>query len=380
MAKNILVISTDLTGHGHKSIAEALSEQFEDYNSSVNINVIDGFILSGIVGKAMGNIYSPLVKYTPALWKLYYTLVYMFPGLTNSFTCLNFKKEFMNTIYRVKPDLIITLHSAFVGSVIDLLEVAKMDIPVITVIADITSITRLWTDKRSVFTICPTIEAEEKVKKFGVPRDSIKCFGFPVRKRFYNHNIELSHINKDSYMSRKLKFLIINGSEKTRNIEKILHSILLSFHCEVAVICGRDERLYKRLTKEFCKQNYADLNILGYVANIQEYMFNNDFLITRGSPNIIMEAVNCCIPIVMCGSLPGQEEENPDFVINNGLGILCSDINAIASNVEKLLENDFKGVIDIRKNQYNFRNLNASKDMVEFIVSQMEGQPLNALG
>lgn len=46
MIKNILIISSDYTGHGHKSITEALCEEFAQYED-INVKVIDGFSLGG---------------------------------------------------------------------------------------------------------------------------------------------------------------------------------------------------------------------------------------------------------------------------------------------------------------------------------------------
>jgi processive 1,2-diacylglycerol beta-glucosyltransferase len=44
MKKNILIISSEFTGHGHKSITDSLKEQFARY-SDVNVYVVDGFSL-----------------------------------------------------------------------------------------------------------------------------------------------------------------------------------------------------------------------------------------------------------------------------------------------------------------------------------------------
>ena len=44
--KNVVIISSDYTCHGHKSISESLLEQFNQYDD-VNVNIIDGFDLGG---------------------------------------------------------------------------------------------------------------------------------------------------------------------------------------------------------------------------------------------------------------------------------------------------------------------------------------------
>ncbi len=49
----------------------------------------------------------------------------------------------------------------------------------------------------------------------------------------------------------------------------------------------------------------------------------------RGSPNVIMEAVACNVPLIITGALPGQEEENPKFVEKHKLGVVCESTGKI---------------------------------------------------
>jgi len=56
MIKNILILSSNNTGHGHKSITESLLEQFSHY-PDVNVHVIDGFTLAGNFGLRIGKLY-----------------------------------------------------------------------------------------------------------------------------------------------------------------------------------------------------------------------------------------------------------------------------------------------------------------------------------
>jgi len=85
MIKNILILSSNNTGHGHKSITESLLEQFSHY-PDVNVHVIDGFTLAGNFGLRIGKLYGSVTRNAKELWKLVWELSLKKPSLLNDFT------------------------------------------------------------------------------------------------------------------------------------------------------------------------------------------------------------------------------------------------------------------------------------------------------
>ena len=68
--KKILIISSEYTGHGHKSVHTALIQGFEKlYKDSIEIKVINGFTLGGPDLLAAERLYNQCVKYFPKLWE-----------------------------------------------------------------------------------------------------------------------------------------------------------------------------------------------------------------------------------------------------------------------------------------------------------------------
>jgi Monogalactosyldiacylglycerol (MGDG) synthase. len=103
--------------------------------------------------------------------------------LINEFIEFTIKEKFLGLLEKVKPDLILSVHPNFNGSVINIMEENNIKIPFITLIADLISIYPLWADPRVDFIISPTLEAKEKCIEYGVPEAKIKIFGFPVRSK-----------------------------------------------------------------------------------------------------------------------------------------------------------------------------------------------------
>ncbi|WP_406543519.1 MGDG synthase family glycosyltransferase [Clostridium ljungdahlii] len=367
MINNILIISSDFTGHGHKSIAEALCEKFQKYNN-VKIHVVDGFSLGGTTLLNIGKAYGPITRKSENLWELIWDISSTNPSLINEIIEFKIKDRFLKLLKEVHPDLILTIHPNFNGSVINILEKYNIKIPVVTLIADVISISPLWADPRADYIISPTQEAKDKCMKFGVMEDKIKVLGFPVRSRFYNYSNSL--IEHNSYnTSRPLKCLIMSGGEGVGNMEKIADILLLNFNCEIKIVAGRNTSLKNKLHQSLVEKYGSKVEIYGFVENIQDLMMSSDIAFTRGSPNVMMEAIACSVPLIITGALPGQEEENPKFIEKYNLGVVCKDINNLQFIINNLTLNNGIELHKIKHAQKVFSNPYTSENIVNFILS-----------
>jgi processive 1,2-diacylglycerol beta-glucosyltransferase len=363
MIKNILIISSDYTGHGHKSITESLCEIFSE-NNDIKIHVVDGFSLGGKTLLKIGKSYGPITRKSENLWELVWNMSTLRPSLVNEFIELIIKDNLMELIEKVNPDLILSVHPNFNGSIINVLEENKIKTPFITLIADLVSIYPLWAESRADYIISPTVEAKDKCIEFGVSEEKIKVLGFPVRSRFNNHG---EHSDYTSDMP--LKCLIMSGGEGVGNMRKIAEILLNNFNCIVRIIAGRNTRLKKSLEKSLVEKYGDKVEIYGFMENIQELMFSSDIAFTRGSPNVMMEATACNIPLVITGALPGQEEGNPKFAEKYNLGVVCTDIKKMKDTIDGLLENNAENLNKIKKSQRDYNNPNVPKDIVDFILN-----------
>ena len=60
-----------------------------------------------------------------------------------------------------------------------------------------------------------------------------------------------------------------------------------------------------------------------------------DCIVTKAGPGTIAEALISGLPIVLSGFIPGQEEGNVPYVVDNGVGEYNADPDAIAAIVAR---------------------------------------------
>ena len=364
---NILIISSDFTGHGHKSITESLCEQFENYPDT-NVHVVDGFALSGNIGIRVGKMYGSITRNAKDLWKIVWELTSKRPRMVCEITELAIKDSFLELVDRVKPDVIVSVHPSFNCPVLNILGKNNIKIPFITLIADLVNISSLWVDKRADYIICPTEESKIKCLKFGVSKSKLKVFGFPIRKKFYEGMIN-SDISKTYNGKKALECLVMSGGEGSGNMGKIAKLLLKNYNCNVKIVAGRNKLLRLRLKQTFREKYSGRVQVFGFVNNIHELMRESDVVFTRGSPNTMMEAVACNVPLIITGALPGQEADNPGFAQKHSLGVMGNDLVKIKYAMNGLLANNAYTLNKIKRAQRKFANPDTAKDIVDFIIN-----------
>lgn len=372
--KKILILSAENTGHGHKSITRSLCEQYKLQGLDVELHEYDSFQLGGIVTRLSGRLYNKLAVYAPNVWGFIYKAGDLCPRFVNYFVSFRIHKSIMKLINEVKPDLILSVHSCFVGSVINVLERKNLNIPLISFVADFDNVSYLWADKRSAYTLCPTENAKRTMLSLGVPEDKIKIFGFPARDRFNHFNEKNDEAAISVYEDKKgpLRFMIMNGSQGTSRALEMAKQLLKNEKSFVTIIAGRS-KVIKKIIEEALEPNYSGrYEVLGFVENVEEYMLKSDILVLRASPNVVTEAVNLCRPIIVTGALKGQEEKNPQFILDNNLGIVCTDVKKLPEAVDLLLKDNCKKIKEIYQSQLAYRKPSAAKDIAEFVYKAME--------
>lgn len=364
MDKKILIISSDNTGHGHKSITESLCEKME-IDLDIKVHVVDGFSFGGHSLLSIGKSYGPITRKSENLWEMVFNFSAENPSLINKLIEILIRNNFLKLLDEVKPDLILSVHPNFNGSILNILEKQYIKIPFITLIADLVNISPLWADKRADYVISPTMEARDKCIGYGVPAENIKVSGFPVRSRFFRNSTNEKVRYRDG---APLKCLIMSGGEGVGNMKNIAEILLDHFDCKVKIVAGRNAKL-KAILEESLKSRYGDkVEIYGFTKNIQDLMFDSDIAFTRGSPNVMYEAFSSNTPIIITGALPGQEEDNPAFAEKLNLGVICKDTSEIKPVITQLLENDAEKLNNIINCQRNFIKPHAAEEIIQFIL------------
>ena len=370
MKKRILILTSYVTGHGHKSITSALEEELKKI-PDVEYKSVEAFEFAGKLGLRIGKLYAPIIRTSEDMWKFIYTMTESEPQLVKSVVKRLMKRKFNKLLLAFNPDIIVTVHPAFNSAVIDLLRkrTGKKKIKFATVFADLISISPLWVDPRADLMIAPTKEAWVYALKNGADEDKISIINLPVRKEILKAGSKIKMVDEKAIREKKgIDFLIMSGGEGSGDMGSTIEKLLKVPNSRISAVAGRNTKLKEVLEKKF--ENDLDrVTIYGFVKDVETLMTTHDVGIVRGSPNVLMECITCNLPVIVTGALPGQEEGNIDFILLNDLGLLCHKDTDLEKIVNKLLANDKERLIKIKKSQLAFRDLESGRKIVEKILT-----------
>lgn len=314
--------------------------------------------------------------------------------VTDIFNKVIIKKKLMSILKKQKPNFIICTHP-FIGELLELTEIYEyvkseegLNACILTVVTDYV-VHPSWLNDASDFFIFASDRLKyllAQIKPELIISDKAKFFGIPIREEFNtldvkeerhkvepDKKIEPNVIPHENEINEDFIYLIMGGGYGIGDIKNYVNLILeyesneIIKKCiidknvnknefsKILVICGNNDDLYEEmmiLKNEKDIQN--QLEIYGFESDIHALMKKSHVIITKPGGVSITEAIACSLPIVIREYLPGQEEKNKEFILNNNLGVYASDDNTFLAYLSQLKhDEDYRNqIIDNQKKIY----------------------------
>ena len=404
MHKKVLIMSAS-TGGGHNRAARAIKEELT--NKSINgitidCEIIDSLkIVNGTMDKLISQGYEKSAKYTPKAWGGVYkltesTLISRNEFKDNPLTSL-VSRKLKKLVELKKPDLIIGTH-AFPMIALSTLKKHSMlysnnelntfseslhnyykDLnipPLITVLTDYTTHSAYIQNEIDYY-----IAGHEYVKELliedGIDEEKIKPYGIPVEKSFLSHrdrNTVLSELNLDP---DKFTVLLMGGSFGAGSIKDTLEELIsIDRDFQVIVVTGRNKSLKEKLEKSLISSEDTidkNISVLGFTDKMNDLLASVDILVSKPGGLTTTESLLKEVPMIIPYFIPGQEEENLDFLSNCGASLRTSKKFTLSVILKVLIDNPNR--IDmIKKNIKSIKKLNASQDIAKLAFDILSEQ------
>jgi processive 1,2-diacylglycerol beta-glucosyltransferase len=119
--------------------------------------------------------------------------------------------------------------------------------------------------------------------------------------------------------------LLASGGMGYGPLEPLVRALLavdpsVASRLQVLVVCGHHDALAQRLTRR-CADAPFPVRVFGFVETMPELMQASDLLVTKAGGITIMEALTVGLPMVLCGTIPGQESFNAEYVVAHGAAV-----------------------------------------------------------
>lgn len=369
-----VLIFSITAGNGHNATAKAIKDHFTSLG--VESIVFDTYHeISDVIAKTVDKGYLMTTKNISKIYSKVYTKLenrrYNKDDSTANNFVRNLNKLMSPKIKRIietyKPDAIVCTH-ILSGIFMDLFKVANIiEIPVYNILTDFV-FHPFWEESRNLdYIITPTELLNLQAIRKGYKISQVLPLGIPINPKF-NKSENKSKAKKTLGLDPSMFTILIMGGSMgygsiTMNVMKIDK---LNIDCQMIVICGNNEKTKEELNRiEFNKKVLC----YGFVDNVDYLMDASDCIITKPGGLTTSEAMAKNLPIIIVNPLPGQEERNTEFLLNNGTAMAVTK----TCRLEEVLFQFFyypEKIENMKRNIALLRKPNATEDICRFILNK----------
>ncbi len=364
---NILLMSVK-AGFGHHSTAAAIINYFEkqghncymldifEYISESLGNMIqDGYLISTkYLSKTYGKVYDKLSRKDEPYDRLSVTSL-----VSNKIT-----KKLIGCVTGFAPDIIIGTHS-YAGVVMSILrDKGYADCPLIGIVTDFT-VHPFWESTELDYYVIPDSLLTYQMNKKGIPKEKLLPFGIPIRQAFAS-KLDKAEARRRLGIGDKRTLLVMMGSMGYGNIyDSLLEMDAFDADFQMMVVCGSNEKLFSFINDQaWQKAVYG----YGFVNNVDLMMDASDVIVTKPGGLTTSEAFAKGLPMIAMNPIPGQEDKNLAFLVNNGAAIAVNSEYTISEALYQLLNEEWRVEL-MRESVRHIGKPDATARLYDFIMS-----------
>ena len=334
---HVLFLFSD-TGGGHRSAAEAIIEAINlDFRNRISTEMVDFFkAYAPPPFDLASDLYPPMAR-VPDVWKFGYKLSDD-PQRTRIFYNVMWP-YIRRATYRLLNDhphnLLVTVHPV---PVFPVSRAMKSGVPpFFTVVTDMVSTHTWWFNQRSDLIFVPTEIARQRGLAYGLKPDQIRVVGLPVAQRFCMPSESSQFFRDKMGWPQELPVILLSGGgDGMGPLAKTAQAISdAHLNAALVIVTGRNHKVKAQLEAEDWS---LPTFIYGFTHEMPNFMCSADILLTKAGPGTISEGFISGLPMILYSRMPGQEDGNVSYVVNQGAGVWAPEPNRIIEILRNWLD------------------------------------------
>ena len=363
-------------GGGHLNAAKSINECLKNNYKNVDVELIDCMkYVNKTIEKVTTKAYTEMAKKAPWAWGRIYSDSQKVP-LAHITTKSNkiIAIKLLKLLREKQPDLIISTHPFGSQMCSYLKRKGKISSKIATIMTDFAPHDQwlIGSDYTDFYFV-----AHDKMKEYlilkGIDSSKIFATGIPLSSRFLKKYDRKTILKELNFEDDKKNILFFGGGEfglgKTRTVEIFESFVKYCSDMQIIAIAGKNEKMknaFDKIVSEYNKSN--NVIVFEYTSQVPEFMSISDLVVTKPGGLTTTESLASHLPMVIINPIPGQEEENAEFLEKNGIGIWIKKDD----NVMKVLDNLFSNPDNLSKMKDNTKKLaklNSTKDICDILLN-----------
>ncbi len=370
--KQKIAILSVSAGAGHVRAAQALQAAAERYYPGVEAVHVD---LMELVPKMFRTIYADtyikVVEKHPAFWGYLYDKSDR-EKVDSALSRLRIAIERLNTqklkrvLAEINPDHVICTHFLPAQLLSGKIARGVWDKPVWVQVTDF-DVHALWIQPHISGYFAASEEVAWRMAERGIPADRVRVTGIPIMPVFGDARDRAACAAEFRLDPKRTTLLMMSGGAGVGGIETLAERLLLlEGDFQVVALAGKNERLLDEL-RLLAARYPGRLFPMGFTRVIERIMAASDLAITKPGGLTTSECLAVGLPMIVVSPIPGQEERNADFLLENGAALKACDGGALAWRVAALLLDPAR-LAAMRANALQLGRPDAARDVLATVL------------
>ena len=326
--KKVLIFYASYGG-GHLNAAKSIKECIDTNYPNYETELIDCMkYINKPIEKITTAAYREMAKKAPWAWGKIYSDSQKGPlAHISSRSNKIFAIKLLKLLREKQPDIIISTHPFGSQMCSYLKRKGKITAKIATIMTDFSPHDQwlVGSDFTDYFFV-----AHDKMKAYliskNIPEEKIFATGIPISSRFLKQYNKEEILKEFDLQKDKKTILFFGGGEfglgKTQTVE-IFESLIRDFNdLQIIAISGKNPKMkesFNNIVQKYNKEN--SVKILEYTNQVPELMSISDLVVSKPGGLTTSESLVSNLPMIIINPIPGQEEENAEFLESHGVGI-----------------------------------------------------------
>lgn len=361
------LILTITAGEGHNTTAKALAAALGEVG--VESRVLDTYYyLNKVLGDTVSKGYLISVD-TKALYRHTYRLLEnrrknSFKLSATRITNYPFVRKLKKFTDSYDPDVIICTH-IFAGILIDeMKQFGDTRAKTVGILTDFT-FHPYWEEAlRFDYIVTPSELLNLRAKKKGFEEHQIMPIGIPVNEKFAVELTKAEAAEQIGIDPSLRTVLLMSGSMGYGHIERTVRDLDESdIELQAVVVCGNNKEAFEKINRMELRKPFLTL---GYVDNVDVLMSAADCIITKPGGLTTSEALAKRLPMIIMNPIPGHEDRNTEFLLNNGAAMHVTETFPLDEILHHIFDSPTRLRL-MRESIDAIRKPNSTRDFCAFI-------------
>jgi len=359
---------------GHFRAADGIKKYIDaTYPGEYQVDLIDGLnYVSKTVDKIVIKSYVNMARYSPKTWSKIYKMGeehHSLDGFSNGVQKLLSHKLF-ELFEEQDPDIVISTHFFMTEMVACLKRKGKTNCKLAVILTDYAS-HKFWLSSNEQVDMYFVANEQMKytLKHFGIPEEKINVTGIPIRPEFLQSYDRKALFEEFEFTEGVPTFLVFGGGQYgMSDSSKLFKGILdVKQNIQIIAIAGKSEKA-KASFEELANNSDKKVIVLGFTDRVAELMSISDFVVSKPGGLTTTEILVSNVPFIIFNPVPGQEEENSEFLTNNGAAFRLYKIKNTTPQLEQLIDDTYR-IENMKLMQKHIAKPNSTKDIVDKCLS-----------